>query len=78
MGLLSCSPLLFMLLLAFFASSPSRKCIRVSCFLRVFLTLGFHVFEGILDIRVSCFLRVFLTLGFHVFESILDIRVSCF
>jgi hypothetical protein len=29
--------------------------IRVSCFLRVFLTLGFYVFESILDIRVSCF-----------------------
>ncbi len=39
----------------FFSSFPFRKCIRVSCFLRVFLTLGFHVLEGILDIRVSCF-----------------------
>jgi hypothetical protein len=43
-----------LLLLAFFASSPFRKCIRVSCFLRLFLTLGFHVLEGILDIRVPC------------------------
>jgi hypothetical protein len=28
--------------------------IRVSCFLRVFLTLGFHVRESILDTGVSC------------------------
>jgi hypothetical protein len=42
-------------------------------FLRVFLTLGFHVFEGILDTRGFMFLSVLLTLGFHVLEGILDI-----
>jgi hypothetical protein len=47
------------------------------CLLRVSLSLGFHVFEGIIDSKVSCLLRVFLSLGFHVFEGVIDIRVSC-
>jgi hypothetical protein len=44
-------------------------------FLRAFLTLGFHVFEGILDTRVEGIIDIRVSMSF---EGILVIRVSCF